>query len=69
MNTGLSSHVFPHLRVRDINGAGDEEVFETKASPPAVAGPLTARMWPSASHSMAARPVSRPDLQFVGSRP
>ncbi|MCU1518536.1 MAG: hypothetical protein JWQ75_3257 [Pseudarthrobacter sp.] len=22
------------------NGAGDEEVFETKASPPAVAGPL-----------------------------
>jgi hypothetical protein len=40
MNTGLSSHVFPPLWGRELNGAGDEEVFETKASPPAVAGPL-----------------------------
>lgn len=41
MNTGLSSHVFPRLQGREVSGAGDEEVFETKASPPAVAGPLT----------------------------
>jgi hypothetical protein len=69
MNTGLSSHVFPRLRVRDINGAGDEEVFETKASPPAVAGPLTARMRPSVLHSTEARLTSWQGLQFLGSRP
>jgi hypothetical protein len=44
MSKGLSSHVFPPLRVREVSGAGDEEVFETKASPPAVAGPLIASL-------------------------
>lgn len=48
MNAALISRAFPGQRVfRDlgvpeVSGAGDEEVFETKASPPAVAGPLTA---------------------------
>jgi hypothetical protein len=49
MNTGLSGHVFPPLRAREVSGAGDEEVFETKASPPAVAGPLTAAFLPPSS--------------------
>ena len=40
MNTGLSSHVFPRLPGGGLSGAGDEEVFETKACPQAVAGPL-----------------------------
>jgi len=40
MNTGLSSCVVPVQGAREACGAGDEEVFETKASPPAVAGPL-----------------------------
>lgn len=31
---------FPVRRTRVLGGAGDEEAFETKASPPAVAGPL-----------------------------
>ena len=31
---------FPVHRTRVLSGAGDEEAFETKASPPAVAGPL-----------------------------
>lgn len=31
---------FPGQRTRVLSGAGDEEAFETKASPPAVAGPL-----------------------------
>jgi ANTAR domain len=31
---------FPVRRTRVLSGAGDEEAFETKASPPAVAGPL-----------------------------
>ncbi|HAG57857.1 MAG TPA: hypothetical protein DIT15_05600 [Arthrobacter bacterium] len=41
MNTGLSSRFFPGQRLREASGAGDEEVFETKASPPAVAGPFS----------------------------
>ncbi|MDQ0661957.1 hypothetical protein QFZ35_000455 [Arthrobacter ulcerisalmonis] len=32
---------FPVHRTRVISGAGDEESFETKGSPPAVAGPLS----------------------------
>jgi hypothetical protein len=39
INTGLSRRLFPNQRFREASGAGDEEVFETKASPPAVAGP------------------------------
>lgn len=34
---------FPVHRTRVLSGAGDEEAFETKASPPAVAGPLRSR--------------------------
>ena len=37
------SSAFPARRARVLNGAGDEEAFETKASPPAVAGPLRAQ--------------------------
>lgn len=37
---------FPVQRIRVIGGAGDEESFETKGSPPAVAGPLA----PSGGH-------------------
>ncbi|WP_171046610.1 ANTAR domain-containing protein [Pseudarthrobacter sp. NamE5] len=37
---------FPVHRTRAIGGAGDEEAFETKASPPAVAGPLRSRHKP-----------------------
>lgn len=33
---------FPVHRTRVLSGAGDEESFETKGSPPAVAGPLSA---------------------------
>lgn len=50
MGTALCGLDFPFQSVRDISGAGDEEVFETKASPPAVAGPppcraLARRIW------------------------
>lgn len=69
MNTGLSSHVFPCLRARVLSGAGDEEVFETKASPPAVAGPLIPMVWRSAFHLPAAPVMNGPALQFRGSRP
>jgi len=58
MSIGLSSHVFPPLRVREVSGAGDEEVFETKASPPAVAGPLIASLWSSNLH-VNGRPLAR----------
>ncbi|MHC6229380.1 GAF and ANTAR domain-containing protein [Arthrobacter sp. MMS24-T111] len=34
---------FPARRARVVSGAGDEELFETKGSPPAVAGPPTSR--------------------------
>ncbi|WP_285246808.1 ANTAR domain-containing protein [Pseudarthrobacter sp. efr-133-R2A-89] len=34
---------FPARRARVASGAGDEELFETKGSPPAVAGPPTSR--------------------------
>jgi hypothetical protein len=42
MRSGLTFRGFPGLWTRAFSGAGDEEAFETKASPPAVAGPLTA---------------------------
>jgi hypothetical protein len=56
MNTALISRafpgqrVFPDLGVPEVSGAGDEEVFETKASPPAVAGPPTAATNLSVGH-------------------
>jgi hypothetical protein len=40
MHAQHKSSAFPVPRTRVLNGAGDEEAFETKASPPAVAGPL-----------------------------
>jgi hypothetical protein len=39
MRSGLTSLEFRVHWIRAFSGAGDEEVFETKASPPAVAGP------------------------------
>jgi hypothetical protein len=73
MNTGLTSHVFPPLRVREVSGAGDEEVFETKASPPAVAGPLTAFLPPSpwfSSRPVHGQPLGRRhESRPCGSRP
>ncbi|MGN8130940.1 ANTAR domain-containing protein [Arthrobacter sp. RC1.1 241] len=42
---------FPVQRIRVIGGAGDEESFETKGSPPAVAGPLA----PAAGHRVHAK--------------
>ncbi|WP_426227194.1 hypothetical protein [Pseudarthrobacter sp. DSP2-3-2b1] len=57
MNTGLTSRALPDrqiflgLEVQEVSGAGDEEVFETKASPPAVAGPLTATIKVPADHA------------------
>jgi hypothetical protein len=48
---------FPVQRTRVLGGAGDEESFETKDSPPAVAGPLFS------TRSTGGRPVSAvPDL-------
>ena len=40
MHAQYANSDFPGRRTRALSGAGDEEVFETKASPPAVAGPL-----------------------------
>ena len=40
MRSRLTFRDFPELWIRAFSGAGDEEAFETKASPPAVAGPL-----------------------------
>jgi hypothetical protein len=42
MRSGPTNDDFPDHGTRAPSGAGDEEVFETKASPPAVAGPLFA---------------------------
>lgn len=41
MNAPHAGTGFPAHRARVISGAGDEEPFETKGSPPAVAGPPT----------------------------
>jgi hypothetical protein len=49
MRSGLTFRDFPGAMHPGTSGAGDEEAFETKASPPAVAGPLAARIRPSAS--------------------
>lgn len=43
MHAQQASAGFPVHRTRVLSGAGDEEAFETKASPPAVAGPLRSR--------------------------
>ncbi len=43
MRAGPTNCDFPARWTGAMSGAGDEEVFETKASPPAVAGPLFAR--------------------------
>jgi hypothetical protein len=48
MRAGPECCDFPALRTGAPSGAGDEEVFETKASPPAVAGPLFALFVPFA---------------------
>ncbi|AUZ33297.1 antitermination regulator [Arthrobacter sp. PGP41] len=50
---------FPVHRTRVLSGAGDEEAFETKASPPAVAGPLRSRQGVD-QRQAPARPAGRP---------
>ncbi|WP_458780732.1 GAF and ANTAR domain-containing protein [Arthrobacter sp. D3-16] len=47
MHARYASSSFPVRRTRALNGAGDEEAFETKASPPAVAGPLLSQQGPN----------------------
>ena len=51
MRSRLTFRDFPGLWTRAFSGAGDEEAFETKASPPAVAGPLAAGNRPPAIRS------------------
>ncbi|MGX1162752.1 ANTAR domain-containing protein [Arthrobacter sp. SLBN-100] len=46
MHAQYANSDFPGRRARALSGAGDEEAFETKASPPAVAGPLTSQQGP-----------------------
>ncbi|MET1087303.1 MAG: ANTAR domain-containing protein [Arthrobacter sp.] len=46
MHAPYASSDFPGQRTRALSGAGDEEAFETKASPPAVAGPLASQQGP-----------------------
>ena len=46
MHAQYANSDFPGRRTRALSGAGDEEAFETKASPPAVAGPLTSNQGP-----------------------
>ncbi|VXB90923.1 ANTAR domain-containing protein [Arthrobacter sp. 9AX] len=46
MQAPYASSDFPGQRTRALSGAGDEEAFETKASPPAVAGPLASQQGP-----------------------
>ncbi len=55
MHAQYASSDFPVRRNRALNGAGDEEAFETKASPPAVAGPLNSQQGPV--HHRQAAPV------------
>lgn len=49
MRAGPECCDFPALMTGAPSGAGDEEVFETKASPPAVAGPLFAQSAPASA--------------------
>lgn len=50
MRSGPTNCDFPAHWTGAPSGAGDEEVFETKASPPAVAGPLTVESVPPFTH-------------------
>jgi hypothetical protein len=56
MHAQYASSEFPVRRTRVLNGAGDEEAFETKASPPAVAGPLASPQGPNRQRQGAATP-------------
>ncbi|UZX01556.1 hypothetical protein F8G81_02145 [Arthrobacter sp. CDRTa11] len=61
MRSGLTICDFPVPRKRVTSGAGDEEVFETEASPPAVAGPLTSSLTSSRqAHFKNRMPATRP---------
>lgn len=61
------SSAFPARRARVLNGAGDEEAFETKASPPAVAGPLRVRK--GADHGPATPGPAAPALAGEAGHP
>jgi hypothetical protein len=60
MHAQYASSDFPVRRTRVLGGAGDEEAFETKASPPAVAGPLASPQDPRAR---------RPGVPTLGQTP
>ncbi len=60
MHARYASSDFPVRRTRALDGAGDEEAFETKASPPAVAGPLTSPQSPNHHRQGAATPGTGP---------
>ena len=62
MHASHTSSGFPVHRTRVASGAGDEESFETKDSPPAVAGPLSSvgTGGSSASRSAVANPQRAP---------
>src|SRR5687768_8633090 len=57
MHARHASSNFPVQRTRALSGAGDEEAFETKASPPAVAGPLISAPGPSHHRQGVAAPA------------
>ncbi|MHC6591348.1 ANTAR domain-containing protein [Arthrobacter sp. C152] len=58
MHASHANSGFPVQRTRVVSGAGDEESFETKDSPPAVAGPLTPTKASRGRASYAAEPAA-----------
>ncbi|PNI08260.1 antitermination regulator [Arthrobacter sp. AFG7.2] len=62
MHAQHKSSAFPVRRTRVHNGAGDEEAFETKASPPAVAGPLHSQQEKTRRHVPASLAPAGPGL-------
>ncbi|MFF1883054.1 ANTAR domain-containing protein [Pseudarthrobacter sp. NPDC058196] len=61
MNAPHAGTGFPAHRARVLSGAGDEEPFETKGSPPAVAGPPSPAASRRGSTAIAAPANPRPE--------
>ncbi|MGX5715492.1 ANTAR domain-containing protein [Arthrobacter sp. MAHUQ-56] len=62
MHASHANSGFPVHRTRVVSGAGDEESFETKDSPPAVAGPLPSSNARGDQPALAATPPILIDL-------
>lgn len=60
MHARHTSSGFPVQRTRVLSGAGDEESFETKDSPPAVAGPLLSSRTTGSRSVSAVPPLGTP---------